>query len=397
MAKALEGIKVLEFGRFVAVPFCTLLFVNLGAEVIKTEIPGSGDATRTAPPLTEGGEAYLFMALNRGKKSITLNLNSERGVEIVKELVKGVDIVVENLRCGTMDSLGLGYEGLSKINPKLIYASISGFGHTGPDSSQIAFDPTAQARGGLMSVTGFPGGPPTRTGPSIADYIAGLHTAFAILAALRYRDKAGKGQFIDISMQDCIWSTVVPECGGAYFLNGRIPQRLGNALPTGVPYNSYYTKDGMVFIMVGNEAHWQSLLEVMGKEDLGDVPEYSTSIGRVNHRDELDLLVQEWTRPKTTKEIVSELTDAHVPCSPIPSFDEVPNDPQLLSREMVIEVEQLISGRVKVPGSVFKLSETPGDVKFPAPFLGEHNYEVYSSMLGYSEEEIGVLTDEGII
>ena len=397
MAKALDDIKVLDFTRFMAGPACSMVLAEFGAEVIKVEIPGGGDGMRGTPPFTKGLESGFFIGVNRGKKSVTLNLVSEKGCQIAKDLAKKVDVVVENFSPGVMDRLGLGYEELSKINPKLIYASVSGFGHTGPRNSEPVYDVIAQAMGGLISVTGFPDGPPTTVGPSIADSMGGFYAAMAILAALHYRKKTGEGQRIDISMQDCVWSVTAMQYAPGYFLNNEVPKRLGTGIPGSVPYGIYPAKDDHIIIAVVTIGQWESLLRVMGREDLIGVPKYSTQGERTNHRDEIDAMVSEWTKTKSVKEILNALTNVSVPCSLLPTFDEVANDPQLLSREMIVEVEQPISGKVKVPGSVFKMSKTPGDVKLPAPFLGEHNYEIYCEMLGYSEREVRKLADEGVI
>lgn len=397
MVKALENIKVLDFTRVVGGPFCTLLMQNLGAEVIKVEIPGGGDTFRTFPPLTEGLEGYGFLILNRGKKSITLNLEAKRGREIAKELVKKVDVIVENFRPGVMERLGLSYEELRKINPPLIYASISGFGHSGPRSSQASFDIVAQAMGGLMSVTGFPDTPPTRTGPSIGDYMGGLNATIAILTALFYREKTGEGQTIDISLQDGIWSITGMEYIGTYALYGNVPLRYGNGHLRGTPYGTYPTKDGYAVIAIGTVGHWESFLKVIGRTDLIGVPKYATQSERHKYKDEVDTIVSEWTKERTAAEVLNELEKANLPCSPLPTFEEVLNDPHLLSRDMIIEVQQPISGNLRMPGSVFKLSKTPGNASSPAPFLGQHNYEVYSGILGYSEQEVRELENSGII
>lgn len=397
MAKALDDFKVLDFTRQFAGPFCTMLLKDLGAEVIKVEIPEGGDACRGLPPLTRGLESALFINLNRGKKSITLNLKADRGCYIARELVRKVDVVVENYTPGVMDRLGLGYEELRKLNPGLIYAASCGFGRTGPRSSEPAFDPIAQARGGMISITGFPGDPPLRISLALGDYLAGFYLAVAILAALHHRSKTGEGQIIDISMQDCVWTLTAMEHAPAYFLNNEVPERLGSGFVGNAPDNICPTKDGHVVIATGTLAQWESLLRVIGREDLIGDERYSTSAARVNHRDEVNALVQERTMTMTAEEILNKLRNAEVPCSPLPTFDQVANDPQLLSREMIVEVDQPISGKVKVPGSAFKMSKTPGDVTLPAPFLGEHNYEIYSDMLGYSELEIRKLADDGII
>ncbi len=399
MAKVLEDVRVLDFTRMYAGPFCTMLLKELGAEVIKVEFAEGGDAVRTFAPVTEGKESYIFIILNRGKKSITLNLRSERGREIAKELVKEVDILAENFSPGVMDKLGLGYEELKGINPRLIYASLSGFGHKGPRHSQPAYDLIAQAWGGMMSVTGFPDNPPTRTGPATADFMGALYTTISILAALRHREKTGEGQAIDISLQDCIWATTAVEYAPPYFQSGEIPKRLGNELWNTVPWGTYQAKDGQyIAIPMVTVGQWESFLRVMGREDLINDPKYGlTTRERIEHRDEINALVSEWIKARTATEVIDTLSGAGLPCSIVPTFDQVANDPQLLSREMIIEIEQLISGKLKVPGSVFKLSQTPGDATLPAPFLGQHNREVYSEILNYDEEKISSLLAKGII
>jgi crotonobetainyl-CoA:carnitine CoA-transferase CaiB-like acyl-CoA transferase len=397
VAKALENLTVLDFSRFYAGPYCTMLLRGLGAEVLKVEIPEGGDAARTIPPLTEGEESYIFVILNRGKKSITLNLNTEKGQKIARELVKEADVVVENFSPGVMDRLGLGYKDLKVINTSLIYASISGFGHTGPRSLQPAYDLIAQAMGGLMSVTGFPDNPPTKAGPAIADFWGGLNATVSILAALRHRDRTGEGQAIDISLQDSVWEITAIEHAPLYFLGEGVPQRYGNGGFNYSPYGTYPAKDGHVVIPILTVAQWEKFVKAIGRADLIGVQKYATQRERAVNRDEIDAMVSEWTKARTVIEIVNVLSNAGLPCSPIPTFDQVANDSQLLSRQMIAEVEQTVSGKLKVPGSAVKLSKTPADVSLPAPFLGEHNYEVFCELLGYSEQEIKELADDGII
>ena len=396
MTSILEGIKVLDFTQVYAGPYCTLLLKNFGADIIKVERPGAGDLTRNDVPHTEGMEGGPYINLNRGKKSITLNLGEKKGIDICKKLVEKVDVVVENFSPGTMDKLGLGSEELCRINPGLIYASISAYGQTGPLRDYPGFDPVAQAMGGMTMVTGFPDNP-TRCGVSIADFSSGLFTTLSIVGALFHRLRTGEGQTIDISMQESIWQLTSIEYAPYYFLNGEEPPRLANQHSAMVPCNLYPTKNGRIFIMAGVLDQLRRLYTVMGREDLLDTPLYSNQNERVKYRDEIDNLVKEWTETKTTEELESILGDADIPCSKLPTFSEVCNDPQLISRNAIIEVEQVVSGKVKVPGSIFKLSKTPGRIDYPAPFLGQHNHQVFSEMLGYSDEEIGQLADEGVL
>lgn len=397
MASVLEGIKVLDFTQVYSGPYCTLLLKDLGADVIKVERPESGDLIRNDVPHTEGLEGGAFIILNRGKKSLTVDLKSEKGRNICKDLIKKVDVLVENFSPGTMDKLGLGSKEICKLNRRLIYASISAYGQTGPLRDYPGFDPVAQAMGGMTCVTGFPESP-TRCGVSIADFSSGFFATLSIVSALYHRLKTGEGQTIDISMQDCIWQLTSIEFSPYYFLAHQIPPRLGNGHAAMIPCNLYPTKDGgRVYINAGVLAQVHRLYTAMGRKDLIDTPLGSNQNERYNHRGEIDEVITAWTKTKTTLEITELLKKVDVPCARLPSFDEVCKDPQLLSRNMIIEVDQPISGKVKTPGSLFKMSRTPGKIAFPAPFLGENNQDILADMLGYTEEEIAKLSDEGVI
>jgi len=397
MGKALEGIRILDFTRMYGGPLGTMILAELGAEVIKVEVPGGGDAIRTTAPLTQGQESYRFVVLNRGKQGVTLNLHSEEGQRICKELVKKCDVLVENFTPGVMENYGLGYEQLKSHNPRLIYASISGFGCTGPYHSQVAFDTIIQAMGGIISVTGFPDSPPTKVGPAIADFMGGIFSTIAILAALQHRNRTNEGQFIDLSMQDCVWYITAIQFLPLYILTGREPQRLGNRQIEVTPFNIYKAKDGYIVIGVVTVDQWHRLLEVIGREDLKDIPEYASQATRIKYVEEIEAIVEKWTRRRTVDEMIKLLRAADLACSPVPTFGQVAKDPQLASRNMQVDVEQLISGKLRVPGSVFKMSQTPGDPTEPAPFLGQHNLEVYYKLLGYDQATIDRLQREGII
>lgn len=341
----------------------------------------------------EGG---AFINLNRGKKSITIDLKSEKGRNICKELAKKVDIFLENFSPGTMTKLGLDSKAICQQNPGIIYASISAYGQTGPKRDYPGFDPVAQAMGGMTAVTGFPDRP-TRAGVSIADFSSGFFTAFAIVGALFHKFRTGEGQVIDISMQDCIWQLASLEYAPYYFLNGQIPPRLGNGHAAMIPCNLYPTKDGHIIISAGVLAQVHRLYTAIGRKDLIDTPLGANQNQRFQHRDEIDAIISEWTQTRTTGDIENLLKKADVPCTRLPTFDQVCSDPQLLSRNMIIEVEQAISGKVKVPGSLFKMSKTPGNIQYPAPLLGENNQDVLVDMLGYTEEQIAQLSSEGIL
>ncbi len=396
MTGALHGVKVLDVSRFYTGPHCTMLLGDLGADVIKVEEPKAGDGQRALPPIV-GEQGYGFLIVNRNKKSITLNLKTEQGQETFKELVQKRDVVVENFAPGVMDRFNLGYDELKKSNPNIILASVSGFGQKGPYRSRVAYDMIAQAMGGMMSVTGYPDRPPVKTGPSMADFTASLYTAIAICAALYHREQTGQGQAIDISMQDSIWATTATEFSGPYFLSGQPLPRSGNRQHQCAPYNVYQTADGYVAIATTTDAQWQNLLKVMGQDEWAKAPQFATPGERVKNVEQVDALVQEWTRTKTVEQVLAELDTVRVPCAPILSIAEVANDQHLLARQMVVEVQHPGIGPLKVPGSVLKLSATPGEIRLPAPSLGQHNDEIYQGLLGYSAEKIASLKHRGVI
>jgi crotonobetainyl-CoA:carnitine CoA-transferase CaiB-like acyl-CoA transferase len=396
MAKALEGVRVLDFTQYLSGPHCSMVLSELGAEIIKVEMPGKGEPERLAMPLTPKRESYQFLSYNRGKKSITLNLKNPKGMEIARKLAAKADVLVENFATGVMERLGLGYEEVSKLNPRLIYASISGFGHTGPRRNDVCYDVVAQAMGGLMSVTGHPDGEPLKTGISLGDYMGGFNGAIAILAALYYRTISGEGQAIDISMQDGIWSMVFPDRAN-YFDDLIVPKRYGNKLSSSAPFGAYHAKNGHVVICTITDPQWQKVLRAIGREDLSGEQRYATRENRTKNMDEVDGLVQKWCRERTVEEVLATLKKFQVPCSALPTFDQVANDPQLLSRDMIVEVHQPVSGKVKLIGSVYKMSKTPGDRKKSVPSVGQHNEEIYCGLLGIDAQELRKLKEESVI
>ncbi len=397
MAGVLDGIKILDLTSVYSGPFCTLLLKDLGAEVIKLERPESGDLIRYDIPHTEANEGGPFIILNRGKKSITVDMKTEKGRNLVKELAKKVDVLVENFSPGTMDKLGLDSKTITALNPKIIYASISAYGQTGPLRDYPGFDPVSQAMGGMIAVTGFQD-QPVRSAVSIADFTSGMFAAMSVVAALYHRLATGEGQVIDLSMQDCIWQLTSIEYAPYYFLNGVEPPRLGNQHAAMIPCNIYVAKDGgRVIISAGVLSQLHRLYTVMGREDLLSTPLGGNQAVRFEHRQEIDDLVAEWVKTRDTKDVQETLKKADVPCTRVPTFGEVCHDPQLLSRNMIIDVDQTLSGKVKVPGSLFKMSKTPGKIDYPAPFLGENTNEVLSGILGMTDEEINRLSDEHVI
>ncbi len=396
MNKALGDVRVLDFTQYLSGPHGTSILCELGAEVIKVERPGTGEPERKAAPMTPKGESYQFMAYNRGKKSVTLNLKKPEGIEIAKKLTVKCDILVENFAPGVLERLGLGYEEASKINPGIIYASITGFGQTGPRRNQISYDIVGQAMGGLMGVTGYEGGEPLKAGISLADYMGGYNAAIAILAALHYKKVTGEGQYIDISMQDGIWAMVFPDRAD-YFDTLVPPKRIGNRLSSSAPFGAYNAKDGYVVICTITDEQWQNVLKAIGREDLSNDERFATRVLRAKNMAAVEEILHEWLKDKTVDEAIEVFNKFRVPCSPVPTFEQVANDPHIWHREMIIEVEQPLSGKVKLGGSVYKMSKTPGNRKQRIPLVGEHNQEIYGGLLGLDKEELARLEKEGII
>ena len=396
MEKPLEGIIVLDLSRILAGPYCSMLLADMGAEVIKVERPVKGDDTRAfGPPFIEGESAY-FLSINRGKKSITVNFKKDEGREIIYRLIKKSDILLENFRPGTLDKIGLGYKDIEKINPQIIYASISGFGQSGPERLKAGYDLTVQGMGGIMSLTGDPSGPPYKVGTSISDILAGIYACQGILLALIARNKNGKGQKVDISMLDCQVSLLTYQAG-IYFATGLVPKRKGNQHPTICPYETFKASDEYINIAIGNDKLWQKFCDLLGLKEIKDDPKFSSNPKRVENRDELFLIIGKIIREKKAQEWLKIFDGEGIPAGPILSVDKVLSHPQVLAQEMVVEVNHPKSGKIKLTGIPVKLSATPGSIDKPPPLLGEHNDEVLSNILGYSKEEIKSLKKEKVI
>ncbi|AER67546.1 Formyl-CoA transferase [Thermovirga lienii DSM 17291] len=393
---ALSNLRVLDLTRVLAGPFCTMILADMGADVIKIEIPERGDDTRQMGPFKEGESAY-YMNLNRNKRGITLNLKSAKGKEIFLELVKRADVVVENYRPGTMEKLGLGYEVLKEVNPRIIYAAISGFGQTGPYKMRPGYDIIAQAMSGLMSTTGWPGGEPTRTGTAIGDVLGGLSCAIGILAAVNARSITGKGQMVDVALVDSAVASL-EIINMIYLVEGRVPERIGNRYESTYPYDSFRTSDGSIVIGAGNDRLWQKLCEVMGKPDIAEKPEFLRIKDRVEHHEEVKAIIEEWTMKHKMQEVLDLLEAEGIPCAPIMTIDKVVNDPHIAEdRQMFVETYHPIAGAIKITGSHIKLSDTPPAIKTCSPLLGQHNKDIYVGELGMDEAEIDKLKEEGVI
>jgi len=392
----LENIKILDLSRVLAGPYCTMILSDLGAEVIKVEIPETGDDSRSFGPFLNGQSLY-FLSINREKKSISLNLKTERGKELLKELVKKVDVLVENYRPGTMEKLGLGYEELKKINPSLIYAASSGYGHTGPSSQKASYDILAQAMGGVMSITGWPDAPPTRVGMSLGDITASLYTAIGILAAIHQRTTTGLGQKVDIAMLDCQVS-ILENAITRYQVEGSSPQPLGNRHPTITPFQAFKASDGYFVIAAGNDGLWAKLCEVLGRNELINDPRFSTNKLRTQNIEPLNAELGVTFATRSATEWIEAIDQAGIPCGPINTIDEVMADKQVLSRNMIVDVDDPKAGKVKIAGNPIKMSyllEKP--YRDPAPDIGEHNDDIYSGLLYLSSSEIDLLRENKVI
>ncbi len=394
--KALEGIRVLDLTRALAGPFCTLMLGDNGADVIKVEIPGTGDDTRKWGPPFIGEESAYYLSINRNKRSLTLNLQDAQAQEVFMKLAKDTDVVVENFTPGVMGRFGLDYDAVKAVNPKVVYCSISGFGQDGPYRNRPAYDQIMQGVGGLMSITGEPDGEPQKIGIAVTDIGAGMWSAFAIMAALHHREKSGEGQYIDISMLDAqvAWLTYQ---AAFFFANGEAPKRMGAAHPTLVPYQAFMCNDGKyINVAVGSERIWERFCKGMGREDLRDHPDYATNSVRVNNRGAIVSMLQEifLTRPVT--EWVEDLQAANVPCGPINDLADVFADPQVLARNMYLEMPHPTLGSIKQTGLPIKFSLTPGGLDRHPPLLGEHNQEILQS-LGYSDADVQSLKDQSVI
>ncbi len=396
MSKPLENVKVLDLTRVLAGPFCTMLLSDLGADIVKVEIPGKGDDARHFGPF-KGEKSLYFLSLNRNKRSISLNLKTEKGRNILRELVKQVDVLVENYRPGTMEKLDLGYEELRKLNPRLIYAASSGFGHTGPDSKKPAYDMLVQAMGGIISITGWPDMPPTRVGMSIGDITASLFTAVGICSALYQRETTGEGQKIDVSMLDC-QVAILENALSRYQVDGIPPKPLGNRHPTISPFQAFKTQDSYIVIAIGNDVLWQKLCAALDRDDLAQHELFVTNELRTDNIEHLVPVLEQELSRKTCHEWCLTFEAAGVPYSPINTVDQVMQHPQVLARNMIVDVPDPEIGTIKVAGNPIKMTSIQEEpTRNPAPGIGEHTSMIFKEYLGYSDEEIEQLKHEGVI
>lgn len=392
----LEGIRVLDLSRALAGPFCTMMLGDMGADVVKVEMPKVGDEARHYGPPFQEGESSYFLSVNRNKRSITLNLKSEKGKEILRELVKRSDVLVENFRPGTMEDLGLGYESLKEIHPGLIYCAITGFGPKGPDAQRPGYDLIAQGMGGIMSVTGSPEGPPYRVGIAQADITAGMFAAYGIMVALFHRERTGEGERVETSLFQSQIAQLTFQAG-RYFATGVSPKPQGNQHPLIAPYESFRTKDGHINIAVGNNALWATFCKVLGLESYEKDPRFETNPRRVENRGTLIDIIEERTSKFTSEELRRMLDEAGIPNGPVWSIGEALTAPQTLALGMVQELDHPRAGRIKVTGIPVSLSHSPGSLRLPPPVLGQHTQEVLTDLLGIPPDQVEELRAQGVI
>lgn len=387
MAGALENIKVLDLSRVLAGPYCTMILGDLGAEIIKVEAPGGSDETRSwGPPFQNGISAYYICA-NRNKKSVTIDLKSEAGIKTIKELVSESDVIINNFKTGTMDRFGLDYETLQMINPGIVYCSITGFGESGPNQDLPGYDFIIQAMSGLMSITGDKTSGPQKFGVAITDILTGLYACIGIQGALLERTISGKGQKLDISLYDSAVSSLV-NIGSNYLMSGKIPEPLGNHHANIVPYQTFSTLDGEIVIAVGNDNQFKALCNILEKPQYSQDKRFHTNSNRVKHRLELVPLLQKIFLKKSTAYWQKECQENSIPCGPIQTIDQVINDPQLIARDMFIDVQHPLAGPIKMIGSPLKLSRTPVKLRNHPPIAGEHNKEIYDELKEMKDEEM---------
>lgn len=379
MVGALNGIKILDLSRVLAGPFCTMILGDLGAEVIKVEAPGSGDDTRNwGPPFKQDISAY-YLCANRNKKSVTIDLKSAQGIEQIKELVAEADVVINNFKTGTMEKFGLEYKTLSHINNKIIYCSITGFGETGPYKNIPGYDFIIQAMSGLMSITGTEESGPQKLGVAIVDVLTGLYATIGIQAALIEREQSGKGQKIDVSLYDSAVSALI-NIGSNYLMTSKIPKRLGNEHANIVPYQTFITEDGEMVIAVGNDGQFKKLCEIIDYPELAMDARFQTNPARVKHRQKLIPILQRAFLQKNTAYWKEKCDVNNVPCGPIQNLKEVYVDPQLNERNMFIEMDHPIAGKIEMIGSPLHLSRTPVTFRHHPPTIGEHNQEILNKL-----------------
>ncbi|MFZ6675034.1 CaiB/BaiF CoA transferase family protein [Undibacterium sp. Xuan67W] len=404
---SLGHIRVLDLTRVLAGPWCAQNLADLGAEVIKVEKPVSGDDTRTwGPPYLRDAEGYntteaaYYLAANRGKQAITIDIATAEGQQIIRELAQQSDVVLENYKVGQLKKYGLDYDSLKLLKPNLVYCSITGFGQTGPYSHRAGYDFIVQGMGGFMSLTGerddLPGGGPQKAGVAIADLMTGMYSTIAVMAALTHRDRTGEGQYIDMALLD-VQVAMLANMNTNYLASGKAPKRWGNAHPNIVPYQTFASSDGHIIVAAGNDGQYRKFVQAGGRQDLADDVRFISNPLRVQHRDILVPLLADMVQQKTKQEWIDVLEAAGVPCGPINSLDEVFENPQVIARQMQMDLPHPSAGKVKLVGSPMKMSVTPAVYPLAPPLLGQHTDQVLQDLLHYDDEKIAGLRQSGVI
>jgi len=397
MPGPLKGIRVVDLSRVVVGPYCTMVLGDMGADVIKIELPGLGDETRMWGPPFAGGESAYYISLNKNKRSLTLDFKKEKGKKILRQLIAISDVLVENYRLGTLEKLGFGYESLKEINPRLIYCSITGYGPTGPMSNEGGVDIVVAAEAGLIGITGEKDRPPSKVGVAITDILTALFAQGAIGNALYHREKTGRGQKLDLSLFESQVATLF-NLSSSYLVSGDIPQRWGMAHASIVPYQGFKTKDEeYILVSVTTEKMWDKFCHVMEIPEFIHDPRFDVNKKRVMNRDQLVPLLEKKIAARDSDEWISEFREVSIPCGRVNSMDRVFNHPQIKPRNMVVEVKHPTAEKLKLIGIPVKYSETPGSVRLPPPLLGQHTQEIISDLLGYSKEEVNALRKEGVV
>ena len=391
----LEGIKVLDFTHVISGPYCSQLLGDMGAEVVKIEKPGDGEFYRSEGVKNANGVSVIYPNYNRNKRGITLNIKSPKAKELLLAMAAKCDVFVENQRPGLLDKMGLGYQDMKKINPRIIYASISGFGASGPYAKKPAFDMTIAAISGIMSLNGLDGTVPTKTGAAFSDFISGIYAALGIVASLRKTAETGEGAYIDISMMDSIIS-VLDAFIPLYKQTGKIPARSGNRRAGFAPVNVFEVKDGYVYVAASFQVHWESLAKLMGREELISDPRFDTTAHRKENEPEVEAIVAEWIAPFTSKEAVDLMEANGVPCAPVKNIKEVIEDEHVVARGSVVSFEYPGIGEYPMAASPIRISGTEARVE-RAPLLGEHNESVLFDWLSLSREEVEKLHGDHVI
>jgi CoA:oxalate CoA-transferase len=394
----LAGVTVIDFGQIYQGPYATLLMAKAGADVIKVEPVGTGEPLRVRAAAAKGAGMPLAM-LNSNKRAVTLNLKDDRGKVLLKRMVAKADILLENFTPDVMTKLGVGWDVLREINPRLIYASGSGYGLTGPNRDWMAMDLTVQAASGIMSVTGMPDGPPLKCGAAVVDFMSGIHLYAAVMTALYERSVTGRGRLVEVSMLESVFPALASNLGMLYSQDGAVPPRTGNrhgGLSVS-PYNVYEAKDGHIAINVVKDVHWQGLLRIMGRDDLIGDERFATNKARVAHMDETDTLVETWSRTKTRSEIIEMATKHRLPVAPVRDLVEVSQDPHMHERGTLEWLDHPEFGRIVVPTTPLRIHGADKVETVPSPAIGQHNDAVYGDWLGLTADELATLKTDGVI